>query len=108
MEDKTCSRRPPESSACAITCCRSINATVKLRTAGSSCLIVGTKSYQRCGKSYWSGWTNIWCRLHNTQTKMSNTKRVSVQAGYDLWSETYDATPNPVVAMDARHTVELL
>jgi SAM-dependent methyltransferase len=39
---------------------------------------------------------------------MSNTKRVSVREGYDLWSETYDTTPNPVVAMDARHTVALL
>jgi SAM-dependent methyltransferase len=39
---------------------------------------------------------------------MSNTKRVGVQEGYDLWSETYDVTPNPVVAIDARHTVALL
>lgn len=39
---------------------------------------------------------------------MSDTKRVGVQEGYDLWSETYDATPNPVVAMDARHTIALL
>jgi len=39
---------------------------------------------------------------------MSNTKRVGVREGYDLWSETYDTTPNPVVAMDAQHTVALL
>ena len=35
-------------------------------------------------------------------------ERVSAREGYDLWSETYDVTPNPVVAMDSRHTVELL
>jgi len=35
-------------------------------------------------------------------------ERLSVRAGYDLWSETYDSTPNPVVAMDSRHTVKLL
>lgn len=35
-------------------------------------------------------------------------KRVSAREGYDLWSETYDSTPNPVVAMDSRHTIELL
>ncbi len=35
-------------------------------------------------------------------------QRVNVQEGYDLWSETYDTTPNPVVAMDARHTIRLL
>jgi len=36
------------------------------------------------------------------------TERVSARQGYDLWSETYDSTPNPVVAMDSRHTVKLL
>ena len=35
-------------------------------------------------------------------------ERVNAQDGYDLWSETYDATPNPVVAMDSRHTIKLL
>jgi SAM-dependent methyltransferase len=35
-------------------------------------------------------------------------ERVGARKGYDLWSETYDSTPNPVVAMDARHTVERL
>jgi SAM-dependent methyltransferase len=35
-------------------------------------------------------------------------KRVTARDGYYLWSETYDATPNPVVAMDARHTLEFL
>lgn len=36
---------------------------------------------------------------------MTQTKRVSAQEGYDLWSESYDETPNPVVALDARHTL---
>ncbi len=35
-------------------------------------------------------------------------ERVEVRKGYDLWAETYDTTPNPVVAMDARHTINLL
>ena len=35
-------------------------------------------------------------------------ERVGARRGYDLWSETYDSTPNPVVAMDARHTIGLL
>lgn len=35
-------------------------------------------------------------------------ERVSAREGYDLWSETYDSTPNPVVAMDSRHTINLL
>src|ERR1044072_53465 len=35
-------------------------------------------------------------------------ERVKVREGYDLWAETYDTTPNPVVAMDGRHTINLL
>ena len=35
-------------------------------------------------------------------------ERVEVREGYDLWAETYDTTPNPVVAMDARYTINLL
>jgi SAM-dependent methyltransferase len=35
-------------------------------------------------------------------------ERLSARAGYDLWSKTYDSTPNPVVAMDSRHTIKLL
>lgn len=35
-------------------------------------------------------------------------ERVSAREGYDLWSETYDRTLNPVVAMDARHTLQIL
>jgi SAM-dependent methyltransferase len=34
--------------------------------------------------------------------------RVDAQKGYDLWAETFDVTPNPVVSMDARYTLELL
>jgi len=35
-------------------------------------------------------------------------ERVTAREGYDLWSETYDATPNPVVTTDARYTIKLL
>jgi ubiquinone/menaquinone biosynthesis C-methylase UbiE len=34
--------------------------------------------------------------------------KIPVKQGYDLWSATYDTTPNPVVALDARHTIALL
>jgi SAM-dependent methyltransferase len=36
------------------------------------------------------------------------TKRVErpgVRKGYDLWAETYDHTPNPLVALDRRHAI---
>lgn len=39
------------------------------------------------------------------------TKRVArpgVREGYDRWSETYDATPNPLVALDRRFTLTAL
>lgn len=36
------------------------------------------------------------------------TKRVTAREGYNLWANTYDQTPNPVVAMDSRHTLKLL
>ena len=35
-------------------------------------------------------------------------ERVGVREGYDIWSETYDRTLNPVVAMDARYTMQML
>ena len=35
-------------------------------------------------------------------------ERVNARKGYDLWSRTYDSTPNPVVATDSRYTVRLL
>jgi SAM-dependent methyltransferase len=39
------------------------------------------------------------------------TKRVErpgVRAGYDLWANNYDATPNPLVALDRKHTLACL
>jgi SAM-dependent methyltransferase len=36
------------------------------------------------------------------------SRHIDARQGYDLWSETYDETPNPVVAMDTRHTLRLL
>jgi malonyl-CoA O-methyltransferase len=41
-------------------------------------------------------------------TTWKETKRVTAREGYDLWAGTYDGTPNPVVAMDSRHTLNLL
>jgi SAM-dependent methyltransferase len=35
-------------------------------------------------------------------------QRPGVRAGYDQWSETYDTTANPLVALDRRHTLSLL
>ena len=35
-------------------------------------------------------------------------RRVSVREGYDLWGDTYEASPNPVVTVDARHTIAVL
>ena len=32
--------------------------------------------------------------------KKRRIERLGVREGYDRWSETYDATPNPVVALD--------
>jgi SAM-dependent methyltransferase len=32
-------------------------------------------------------------------------ERPGVRKGYDLWAETYDHTPNPVVALDRRHAL---
>jgi ubiquinone/menaquinone biosynthesis C-methylase UbiE len=39
---------------------------------------------------------------------MATNKRVErpgVRKGYDLWAETYDRTPNPLVALDRRYAV---
>ncbi len=33
---------------------------------------------------------------------------VDARRGYDLWAETYDRTDNPLVALDRRHTFDLL
>jgi SAM-dependent methyltransferase len=35
-------------------------------------------------------------------------QRPGVRAGYDAWAGTYDRTPNPLVALDRRHTLGLL
>jgi SAM-dependent methyltransferase len=35
-------------------------------------------------------------------------ERPGVRAGYDGWAATYDHTPNPVVALDRRHTLRRL
>jgi SAM-dependent methyltransferase len=36
------------------------------------------------------------------------TRDVSPREGYDVWAEIYETSPNPVVAMDSRHTMNLL
>jgi SAM-dependent methyltransferase len=36
---------------------------------------------------------------------MKKIERPGVRKGYDLWAETYDRTPNPVVALDRRHAL---
>ncbi|MGP4015830.1 class I SAM-dependent methyltransferase [Saccharopolyspora sp. 5N708] len=33
---------------------------------------------------------------------------IQTKAGYDLWASSYEQTPNPVVAVDARHSLGLL
>jgi hypothetical protein len=45
------------------------------------------------------------CNLVMSSKKI---KRVDARVGYDLWSDTYDSTPNPVVAMDSRHSIKQL
>jgi SAM-dependent methyltransferase len=35
-------------------------------------------------------------------------ERPGVRGGYDAWSHSYDHTPNPLVALDRRHTMGLL
>jgi len=46
--------------------------------------------------------------LGERETFVKETRRVDVREGYDLWAETYDETPNAVVAMDARYTLDVL
>jgi SAM-dependent methyltransferase len=38
----------------------------------------------------------------------TKVERPGVRAGYDAWSHSYDRTPNPLVALDRRHTLKLL
>lgn len=35
-------------------------------------------------------------------------RRPGVHEGYDRWAESYDDTPNPLVALDRRYTMALL
>jgi SAM-dependent methyltransferase len=35
---------------------------------------------------------------------MKHVARPTVRDGYDLWADTYDGTPNPLVALDRRYT----
>ncbi len=35
-------------------------------------------------------------------------ERPGVREGYDRWSRTYDSTPNPLVALDRRYTLDVL
>ncbi len=39
---------------------------------------------------------------------MRSLRRVDPRRGYDRWADSYDATANPVVAMDNRHTLAAL
>jgi len=45
------------------------------------------------------------CLLARVPERATRVERVSVREGYDLWAEDYDATPNPLVALDERHTL---
>lgn len=38
----------------------------------------------------------------------ARVRRPGVRAGYDLWSRTYDATDNPMVALERRHSMVAL
>lgn len=40
--------------------------------------------------------------------KRKKVYRPGVRDGYDLWSESYDDTPNPLVVLDRRHTLNRL
>ena len=35
-------------------------------------------------------------------------ERPGVRTGYDLWAQAYDGTPNPLVSLDRRHTLDVL
>lgn len=39
---------------------------------------------------------------------MKKVERPRVRDGYDLWSQTYDTTPNPLVSLDRRITLPVL
>jgi SAM-dependent methyltransferase len=39
---------------------------------------------------------------------MKRIEHVDALRGYELWAETYDDTPNPVVVLDSRHSLRVL
>ena len=43
-----------------------------------------------------------------TDKSTRTVHRVGVQAGYDLWADTYDSTDNPTVHLDRRFTLQAL
>jgi malonyl-CoA O-methyltransferase len=62
-----------------------------------------------CGTP-WKSCIAALTRAYERKARMNEkmVKRVAVREGYDLWADSYDRTPNPVVAMDSRHTLNLL
>src|SRR5262245_37304873 len=52
--------------------------------------------------------TNEGILQRSKQEMNKSIQRPGVRAGYDQWSETYDTTPNPLVALDRRYTLTLL
>lgn len=40
-------------------------------------------------------------------SRLDQTGSVSVQEGYERWAETYDKTPNPLLALEERHLARL-
>lgn len=52
--------------------------------------------------------SRVVCLLARVPDRTPRVERVSVREGYDLWAEDYDATPNPLVALDERHTLAQL
>lgn len=62
-----------------------------------------------CGMQ-WKSCIDALTRAGERKARMNEKKikRLAVREGYDLWADSYDRTPNPVVAMDSRHTLNLL
>ena len=46
--------------------------------------------------------------MSSNKDARKKVERPGVRAGYDAWAGSYDATPNPLVALDRRHTLALL
>src|SRR5439155_23858314 len=47
-------------------------------------------------------------RPHVSSVMERSVRNVEALEGYNLWAATYDETPTPVVALDARHSVRVL